>query len=230
MIKRIVTVEETSGRLRFVKETESKIMPSGRKMRQFLCQCSCGNFKTVNYESFMRNKAKSCGCWAREIHVERGKTLTFRHGMTRKPEYRSWECMHQRCRTPSNASFESYGGSGMTICERWSLFDNFLEDMGMKPGPTYTLDRINNSEGYSPDNCRWATKKTQSNNRKCNVRLELDGVSKTLAEWARELGIRYETLRARVSRKWSPEECLQHPLRQNTGRNLKTRSLRVNLP
>jgi len=88
------------------------------------------------------------------------------HGMFGTPEYWSWSGMIQRCTNPRNPAFHNYGGRGIKVCKRWLKFENFFADLGLKPSPKHTLDRINNSRGYSPDNCQWATWKEQNNNRR----------------------------------------------------------------
>jgi hypothetical protein len=100
--------------------------------------------------------------------------------------------MNTRCNDLNNPD---YGGRGITVCARWrDSFDAFLEDMGNKPGPEYSIDRIDNSKGYDPGNCRWATREEQSNNTRRNTLIEYNGRTQTLAQWGKELGIKYGTL------------------------------------
>lgn len=111
----------------------------------------------------------------------------------RHPRWQQWSNMMQRCGNPRHRDYHSYGGRGITVCERWSGedgFENFLLDMGERP-PSSSLDRINNNEGYSPQNCRWASRQEQQNNMRSNHWIEHDGERHTLAQWARIKGVNY---------------------------------------
>jgi hypothetical protein len=92
-----------------------------------------------------------------------------KHGMNKTPEWNAWVNMRQRCLNPNHTNYKHYGGRGIKVCERWLDFDNFLADMGRKPDPELTLERIDNSKGYEPANCKWATMKEQSNNTRRNL-------------------------------------------------------------
>lgn len=119
------------------------------------------------------------------------------------PMYRRWYNIRSRCENPKNEKYRLYGARGIFVCERWQNFDNFLEDMGHPPTLRHTIDRVDVNGPYSPKNCRWATPREQSNNKRLNVRIR----GKTLAENAREIGITLEALRYRMSR-GLPEEAV----------------------
>jgi DNA-binding XRE family transcriptional regulator len=118
--------------------------------------------------------------------------------------------MVQRCTNPKRSCYERYGGKGVRVCERWlrSVAD-FVADVGPRPSPKHTVDRIDNDGNYEPGNVRWATVWEQNNNRCSNKRVELNGRTMTIAEWAREIGVSPFTLSARLNRsKLSPNEAL----------------------
>lgn len=132
----------------------------------------------------------------------------FRRRGSRTPEYACWESMIQRCTDPNFEAYHNYGGRGIKVCERWRYsFENFLADMGPRPEGK-TLDRIDDDGDYEPGNCRWATWIEQGNNRRTNKVLEYRGIRKTIAEWARETGLSYETIRSRLNHGWSVERAL----------------------
>jgi hypothetical protein len=113
-----------------------------------------------------------------------------------------------RCTNPNDDRWNSYGGSGVTVCKRWRRFELFLEDMGKRPAGT-SLDRYPDPYGnYEPGNCRWATRQQQQNNMRSNVLLEFAGTAQTIAQWAEEAGIAYGTLETRLKRGWDLERAL----------------------
>ena len=128
------------------------------------------------------------------------------------PEYRIWNDMKKRCYSPSSTAFHNYGARGITVCDRWrENFDHFLTDMGPKPSPKHSIDRINNDGHYEPGNCRWTTPDVQANNNRRNQRREHNGQTMTLAQWARTSGINRETLDSRLKRGWTMDRALHTP-------------------
>lgn len=131
-----------------------------------------------------------------------------RHGHTQfhkpsSPTYNSWHNMLKRVRCQNSKGYETHGGRGITVCERWLTFINFLADMGERPGREFSIDRINNSKGYEPGNCKWSTAKEQVNNRRNNIRLTVDGTTKTLTQWAEHNNIKPATAYGRMRKGWS---------------------------
>lgn len=142
-----------------------------RNGRVWRCLCECGNYVNVPSNKLRQNHTRSCGCWKNESASDRFKT----HGQSRRtPEYRTWSAMKTRCTNPNAQHYDKYGGRGISISPRWvDNFDNFYEDMGPKPSPKHSIDRIDVNGNYEPGNCRWATKTEQSR----NTRLRKDNTS-----------------------------------------------------
>lgn len=128
------------------------------------------------------------------------------------PTYRSWVHMMCRCRPEYGDVALHYQKRGITVCDRWRVFDNFLADMGVRPDKL-TLERIDNDGNYEPGNCRWATRREQSNNTSSNVRFDYKGKSYTVAELARLSGLSKHTIRYRLqlSDRWTVEEAMTEP-------------------
>jgi hypothetical protein len=106
--------------------------------------------------------------------------------------------MFQRCTNEKSPDYKDYGGRGITVCERWKAFENFLEDMGERPSIKLTLERADNNGHYEPNNCRWATIFEQRSNHRGNVFVEHNGVRQTVAQWARQAGITHAGMRQRL--------------------------------
>ena len=138
------------------------------------------------------------------------------HGMRNSPEYQAWSGAKTRCYNKTRKDFINYGQRGITVCQRWqNSFENFYADMGPRPSSTHTLERRNNQKGYNPENCYWAPRKTQSNNKRNNVRYTFQGRSLTIPEWARKLNIKRSTLAQRIHvYKWSIEKALTYRVRR----------------
>lgn len=143
-------------------------------------RCNCGNEHEATGYSIRSGKIKSCP----ECAKKRTALASVTHGGTDSAEYRTWTDMKTRCLNPKSTGYERYGGRGVKICPRWILsFESFLEDMGIKPSPHHSIDRIDNDKGYEPSNCRWATNEEQIRNRGNTVFVTINGEQKTLVEW-----------------------------------------------
>jgi hypothetical protein len=143
-----------------------------------------------------------------------GNKNALRHGYRHTPTYQTWIDMRRRCVNPRHRFYPNYGGRGIAVCHEWATsFEAFLRDMGEKPAGK-SLDRIDNDGNYEPGNCRWATQAEQSRNRSQSIRLTLDGQTKVLKDWARDIGMHASTLRERLVRGWSAERALTEPVRK----------------
>jgi len=135
------------------------------------------------------------------------------HGLCGTREHNSWKQLRQRCNNPKDPSYHRYGGRGIKVCERWGSFENFLQDMGQCPEGKKSIDRVDNNGDYEPLNCRWATNKEQSQNRRTNSLIEFRGEVKCISQWAEEIGIQKATIRARLQKGWTVEKTLTAPAR-----------------
>lgn len=134
------------------------------------------------------------------------------------PTYTAWGNMRSRCSNPKHKSYADYGARGISVCDEWAKFEPFLASMGERP-PGTQLDRIDNNKGYGPGNCRWATPSENSSNRRSSHRIEFEGVTKTICQWAGERGMNHQTLSMRFKNGWSIEEALTTPVRSGNGCN-----------
>ena len=133
----------------------------------------------------------------------------------RRRTYKIWCGIKDRCSNPRTRIFRHYGGKGIFLCARWQKFENFLADMGVCPSGL-EIDRIDNSKGYEPGNCRWATRQQQCRNYSRNVLLSFRGETKTMIEWSEILSLPYHTLKKRVQAYgWSVDRALTSPVRQH---------------
>jgi hypothetical protein len=142
--------------------------------------------------------------------------MTIKHGDTRgdgfrTSEYSTWIGMRQRCNNPNDASYPRYGGRGIFICERWNLYTNFLQDMGRKPSPLHSIDRINNDDGYYPENSRWADQKTQSRNRSDNNLITAFNKTQCITDWASATALHPSAISTRLKYNWSIEDAVSIP-------------------
>lgn len=194
------------GRLTVIGRAENN--RQGKAM--WICACQCGE-QAIIYGSSLRSGAThSCGC----LNAEISRVVNTRHGLAGTPEYTTWKSMKGRCLNPRDHSFSNYGGRGIMICERWlSDFKNFIFDMGPRPSPKHSLDRIDNNGDYEPTNCRWATAKEQSGNMRKSVLVTYEGRTQCVAAWANEFDMKRSTLRGRVLRGWPIEKAFSQAVR-----------------
>lgn len=174
----------------------------------WIALCDCGNTVLVDQDSLKKN-TQSCGCLQLDSVIK--------HGFHRRAEYQTWSGMKQRCRNPKDAAYINYGGRGISVCDRWlESFENFFEDMGPKPTPQYSLDRIDNDGNYCPANCKWATPKEQAANRRLSYSpqylITYNGQTKNLNDWAISAGLKHgKCLVYRLRRGWPLDKALTQP-------------------
>lgn len=160
----LVSPGDVYGFLSVIKELpRKKYNNCGRKFkkRMFRLLCSCGKKTTCALGDLRAKKIISCGC-------QRGKHSTDKISILNRREYRTWSSMKNRCSNKNSASYPTYGGRGIKVCDEWkSSFRTFLSDMGKRPDGDYSLDRIDVNGNYEPANCRWADRETQSRNKRC---------------------------------------------------------------
>lgn len=171
------------------------------------CHCECGTERMVAKYSLETGQSKSCGCLRRELLPTH--KVTHGHGRKGKQSgtYKSWSEMLARCRNPKSRIYSYYGGRGISVCDRWIKFENFLADMGGRPVGK-SLDRIDVDGNYEPENCRWATATEQARNTRSNHRILCDGRMMTVAEAAEIKGLRKRMVYLRLSAGWSVERAL----------------------
>lgn len=176
------------------------------------CRCDCGCETDVSGYELRRGHTGSCGCLQRERAADTHRT----HGKTNSRLYIIWKSMRARCENPHNKSYDYYGGHGISVCEEWHDFANFMqwaERTGYRED--LTLDRIDSNEGYNPVNCRWATMHEQARNKRSNVNITYHGITRCLSDWAATFGINVRTLRLRIfGYGWDVERAFTTPVRQ----------------
>jgi hypothetical protein len=167
--------------------------PHGKKL--WLVRCDCGNERVLDGTKFAEGDQKSCGCRRSALVAASRKT----HGMSKHPAYAVWSSMHDRCRLPTHHAWQNYGGRGIAVDAAWDTFEAFWGDMSPTYVPGLSLDRIDNSLGYSAANCRWADRKTQARNKRGNLLIDTAAFGRvTVKEAAERAGLNYTTLLYRL--------------------------------
>ena len=182
---------------------------SANKHATWLCKCDCGNTVVCMSCNLISGKTKSCGCVSRAKIIDRNT----KHGLCGSRLYNIWSMIKERCLNPNASAYSRYGARGISICEKWANefmeFYNWAMDNGYND--TLTIDRINNSRGYCPENCRWATLKQQANNKTNNRLIEYNGETHNIHEWSEVLSIPYKVLYYRLYRGWDVERAMITP-------------------
>lgn len=181
------------------------------------CLCDCGQPHSVKAAGLVRGETRSCGCLGRETRQKNGikSGQAQVHAFSKSAmlrEYRTWEAMISRCHRPDAKGYSRYGGRGITVCDAWrASFEQFARDMGPRPAG-HSIERIDNNGPYSPDNCRWATRTEQANNRRNTRWVTANGRTLTIADWSRETGLAWHTIHNRLQRGWDDSRAVNTPL------------------
>lgn len=189
------------GRLTAIQKT------TGTTRGQWDCVCECGNTSVVRSTELRKLTTLSCGCLLRDVQRKRHTT----HGMHKTQAYSSWKNMTQRCNNPNHRDYPRWGGRGITICEKWSTFEGFWEDMGPTHVEGLSIERVENNGNYCRENCKWADRYEQHNNKRSNRFITAFGKTLTSYAWERETGVGHETIRSRIRLGWKPEDAVSQP-------------------
>lgn len=193
------------GRLRVVSFAGTRPKPKGKLQKMWRCKCDCGASIVTTHWHLFGHRVTSCGCDSVRPNTNSQKT----HATSGRGLYHVWEGMHCRCYTKSSGNYHMYGGRGICILEPWkSSFEAFLKDMESSYKRGLMIERADNNGHYCLENCRWATPMAQGANKRNNVILSVNGVSKHVAAWARELGLDRSLIYGRISRGWSHARAL----------------------
>ena len=202
------------GRLTVISFHEHRRLPSGACYRTWKCLCDCGKECVKDQINLIHGRTISCGCRAQE-------TLKLRttHGLASKKcqhrLYSTHEGMMGRCYSPTHVAFKDYGARGISVCVRWHDFASFVADMYGTFEEGLSLDRKDVNGNYCPENCKWSTSLEQANNRRCNRRIEIEGVTKTFSEWCRHFNCPPRRARGRLDLGWEPKRAFSTPLMRN---------------
>jgi hypothetical protein len=181
-------------------------MPKERGMRVWRLRCDCGNERTTLQKNFVYGHLHSCGCTTKR---------QVKHGLSKTKEYRAWINMQSRCTNPNTPGYASYGGRGISVCDRWmGSFENFLADVGPRPTPNHSIDRIDVNGNYEPNNVRWALPTTQCRNQRDNHKVSVAGNLMTLADAVDMAPVPYNTVLYRLKRGWRVEDAISFPARK----------------
>jgi len=198
------------GRLTAISRAEN----TKQNRAQWLCVCDCGNKKIAQAAYLKKGTTRSCGCLANEQRKKAAQSQCHPYSRTeRYRERKSWENMIARCYNPKSPDFKRYGGRGITVCDRWrESFEAFVVDMGARPDNA-TIDRVDNNGNYTLENCRWATRVAQVNNRRDNRIIALNGIERTVAQWSEQTSLSHTCITHRLNSGWSAEKALTTPIK-----------------
>lgn len=189
--------------------------PNKNGRTRWKCRCKCGTELDVDAGNLVSGNSRSCGCRNDEVR----RRVHTKHGCAPKnhptPEYRTWQNILSRCHNPNCGTYYKYGAKGVAVCRRWQdSFAAFLQDMGHRPTSEHSIERIRNAEGYSPENCRWATRQEQARNKTTARLITADGQTLPLVVWAEKLGMNHSSILGRISRGWTEADAVTVPAKR----------------
>jgi hypothetical protein len=197
------------GRLIVIAFAEYRVhKASGYKHAFWSCRCEEGNVVVVSANQLISGRTLSCGCLRKDVATARLTT----HGKSHAREFFIWWNMIERCEMPRKKDYVHYGGRGITVCEAWHDFSTFYADMGPRPTPKHSIERLRNNEGYGPTNCIWAIQAIQVRNTRRNILWTHNGITQCIQDWANQLGINRRTLVSRLRLGWSVQDILTTPV------------------
>lgn len=196
--------------------TKAEVPRSKNRQASWLLKCDCGQERFGRARHLLIGKLKACGINGHHWRVRAEKENPY----TKNIAYRSWTAMKDRCSNPKSHNFNRYGGFGVGVCERWrDSFAVFLEDMGPRPSLKHSIDRWPDPAGnYEPGNCRWATDAEQRANQRRSVYVEVGGERILLNDYAKSVGLAYQTIYGRLRAGWTLEEAVTIPVGSGYGR------------
>lgn len=173
----------------------------------YLCKCDCGKSVILRGEDVKSGNTKSCGCLRSKMVADKN----FKHGYAHTPMYNVWSSIKARCLNHNDKQYSDYGGRGITICESWMQYENFHDDMINTYKHGLSIERVDNNKGYGKENCIWADRITQANNKRRNRFMEYDGEKMTVSQMAKKYNIHPSVLQSRLRVGWSVEKALTTP-------------------
>lgn len=215
-MKKVDRIGERFGRLIIVEEKEPKLYKPRTYARIFLCKCDCGNMVVASYTNLKAGNVRSCGCLKKDC----GKGILSNESQNQDKLrlHMIWKSMKNRCSANSGKHYKNYKLRSISVCEEWKNDFNTFYEWAINNGyyPTLSIDRIDGTKGYSPDNCRWATAKMQANNIRTNVIITYNGESHTIPEWSQITNIPSYVIRNRRNYGWNVERILTTPVIKKT--------------
>lgn len=187
---------------------------STRRSAHWATRCDCGTETIVRGSHLTMGKIVSCGCHRRERTI----AVSTVHGMSKSSEFNIWMKIKGRCCNKSNRAYQDYGGRGVRVCDAWlDSFEAFLSDMGPRPSPKHSIDRIDNAGNYEPSNCRWSTAKEQARNRRSNWKIDYDGESHFITDLAARSVVSTRAFVSRIKAGWPVHNALVTPAHSPAG-------------